>query len=160
MPDENFQDYEAFKTGMLENLAPGSAYAIVIADNIIANEWELYRLRRWFEHLRLARAEKYLVDELENSLSKEVAEKHNIVALAKSAMSPSVSDRTAGHKALEKLGVDVSRMLAITYSIYDEGVEHLETQLMSLERRRRGLHQDFDALNNRDNTTIEDAEIV
>lgn len=159
MPDETLQDYEVFKAGMLADLEPGSAYAHVIADNIIANEWELYRLRRWLEHLRLARAERYLTVELENSLSQKDANKLNIPALAESAMSPA-GDRTPGLKALEKLGIDIARLLALTYVLHDEGVEHFETQLMSLERRRRRLRQDFNAVNNRDKTTIDDAELV
>ena len=51
MPDETQQDYDAFQTAMLNDLGPKSAYANVIADSIIANEWELYRLRRWFGKL-------------------------------------------------------------------------------------------------------------
>ena len=47
MPDESPMDFAVFQEGLSKDLAPNSPYQHVVSHNIIANEWEMFRLRRW-----------------------------------------------------------------------------------------------------------------
>ena len=158
MPDESLADFESFQSGMLEDLAPSSAYANVLADNIIANEWETYRLRRWRKTLLVAHAEEYLAGAIFGAGIQDMS-KSKARALAKSALFEG-EDQAEVLEMLKALKIDPSTSLARASGVYDGALAYFEQKLASYEGRRRRLRAEFNAFEGRNTKSIPDAELL
>ncbi len=157
IPDENPMDFTSFQAGLWNDLSPNSPYASVLADSIIAKEWELYRLRRWQSSLTLSRAEEQLSHALSKLLPQTSSPEVNIKDLAKAACRESDGQNEA-LEILEELGINVSQTLAQVYVGDDDAVLHFERQISALENSRRRLRADFNEVNKRFHLTAEEAE--
>jgi hypothetical protein len=148
----------------------------VIAENFIAIEWELLQHRRMraaglrrvmrdrvsaavvnreqavhFEKLDEAwdahEAEGGTEDDCEEQFSFDRdAAKEAGQSLAQNSVSHDSDTFQAGCAEIEAMGLDVVDLMGEAYRSYDESVRDHENKLPDLERRRREVMRDYDAL--------------
>jgi len=186
--------YETFRLGHLRDLQPTTALQCTVCENLIANEWDLMQHRRMrdrviankladlveraaFEALKQAHEDK-LDAELqawvdagnEESAWEETPFNHNdarmdATDLARGAKSTDREKLAAVETELENLGVDMVALMAAAHEDARIAILRFEGDIRDLEKRRREIKGDFDALKKaapidlaRDE--FEDAEIV
>ena len=163
------------KTMMLE-LAPATPYECVIAENLVALEWEMLQHRRMrtacIREVTRSSIRKAVVEqrEAEYKAEMEAAYKAHIEAhgsegdwkapsafnrdaakvvgqnLAGRATAPDRKLQAKAYKAIKALGLNPVELMSAAYaSVTVRKVWH-EHQLQDLERRRREVRRDFDAL--------------
>lgn len=157
MAGEDLGAFDDFHDGMIQSLAPTTAYECVIAENLISIEWDLMQHQRMRDDClqqitRKAISEAVLafLKELHGTRPKkkwdEVAALAEGAGLADRAIS---RDRTIQTKAFDEitaLGMDPLQLMSQTYRTSGFGVSHHETEIRQLERRRRNVKREYDAL--------------
>ncbi len=147
MPDENPEDFEVFQAGLLNELAPITPYQNIIAQNIIANEWEMFRLRRWRKALIVDETEKQLLDRFEKTYDLNDESRDDTTNLTKVAMGGSRKEQPVAVKDLEdEYGFDTTRSISIAFTTYGGRFDRFELQIMAIESRRKRLWEDYSAL--------------
>lgn len=143
MPDENPAEFEEFQAGLLSYLDPNSAYQNIIAQDIVASEWEIFRIRRWLKVLITASAEEYFTSEIAEKLSEEEAKDIDVKSYAKTAMQIKPGKQQEMTKWFEDRDINLTRSLALAYSNYEDKFAHLERQIRLLENGRKRLWEDY-----------------
>lgn len=168
--------FDGFHDGMMRSLTPVTPYEGVIAENLIAIEWEMVQHRRIRDaSLRriikeaihqavVAREEAAHEDALDQAYDKfieaggleedwaetvafdEAAAEATGHALAKRAVSRDPAEFTAACDEIEAMGLDVIDLMGEAYRSTGTGVRSHDNKLQELERRRREVKRDFDAL--------------
>lgn len=186
--------YERFKLAHLRDLHPTTALQTTVAENLIANEWELQQLRRMLDREtahRLASSIKkpaYLAleqahedkldaefhewvsagndrDEWEGEPFDESDATADALELARQALSTDPDELAKLEAKLAAMGVDVMYLMAQVHIHVTVTAQNLGIQIRNLEKRRREIKADFDALQKASPIraameAIEDAEIV
>lgn len=179
--------FEKFRQELLRDLQPSNAYQCAVADNLIANEWDQLQHRRKRDRV-VAEAMASKIAQLAHSAMCDAANEasesaqhdhddweetpfsadqahHDARALAKRARSCDPDEILALEGELEALGVDLVALAATAEGEASRLVGFYNQQIHQLEKRRRELKADFDALQkaapvNLASEMIEDAEIV
>ena len=165
--------FEGFREGMIPSLVPLTPYEGVIAENLIAIEWELIRHRRmrdvglrkiirdtickavvareraasvnedWAAHEEAGGTD----DDWAGSVSfdKYSAEASGH-ALAAQAVSRDPAEFSAACEEIEAMGLDVVDLMGVAYRTSSGEVRYHDGRGQELERRRREVKRDFDAL--------------
>jgi hypothetical protein len=160
---------------MISSLMPATAYECVVAENLIAIEWELLQHRRMHNtSLRgiignlvlkavvakhLADHELALDQSWEHHMSSggkesawkaaefdKFAAEHAGRELGQRAVSPDRETQRAAQDELALLGMDPVEIMGTAYRTVDGSVTRHEEKLRELERRRREVKRDFDTL--------------
>jgi len=173
---EDLGSFVGFRDGMMQSLAPITPYEGLIAENLIAIEWELLQHRRMRDAslravirgtvceaviTREKAAHEVLLDGLfdehENAggtlddweepfeFDEEAAEAAG-QNLAERAMSRDPEDIATANAEIEAMGLNVVELMGEAYRSSGEGVRHHDDKIQELERRRREVKRDFDAL--------------
>jgi hypothetical protein len=173
---EDLGSFDGFHKGMMITLAPGTPYEYVVAENLIAIEWELLQHRRMRDAVLrglISRAiERAVVNrrktEYDAAISKpweqhrakggtrhdwkppfqfdEAAAKAAGMALARRAHSGNPEDRAVAYAEIAAHGCDPVDLLAEAHGSDDLELRRHEEKIEGLERRRREVKRDFDAL--------------
>ena len=168
--------FEEFREGMMQSLRPMTPYEGVIAENLITIEWELLQHRRMRDAgLRklikesiqdaVVKREKAAYEEaLDDAWEKHAQaggtnddweepfdfdkDTANAAgkALAKKAVSRNLKISKAACTEIEEMGLDALEVMGNAYRSAAPLVAHHEEKLQELERRRREVKRDFDAL--------------
>jgi hypothetical protein len=168
--------FDGFREGMMQSLAPMTPYECVIAENLIAIEWEILQHRRMRDTgLRtvIRKAIRDAVVEREETtyeaevdaaweLHEEVggieedwedpdafdkdAAKATGLALATRAVSRDPAEFAAACEEIKTMGLDVVELMGEAYCTSARSVRKHDEKLPDLERRRREVKRDFDAL--------------
>lgn len=175
IPGEDPGSFEAFHAAMMVSLGPATPYECVIAENLVAIEWELA------QHRRMRDAS--LRDIIRQAIFKAVVrqkdaehqaaleadwERHVEAGGDEADWVPTRSDRDAAETAGEELtaramsrdpevqarayeevsalGMDPVDIMGEAYRSRDRSVTHHDNRLRELEGRRREVKRDFDAL--------------
>ena len=168
--------FDGFREGMTSTLAPLTPYEAVIAENLIAIEWELIQHRR----MRDAGLRKIIRDTIctaviareevahETTLDEEW-DKHQKAggmeddwepsgsfdraaavvtgdALAAQAISPDPAETAAACQEIEAMGLNVVELMGEAYRTHSAPVRQHDEKGQELERRRREVKRDFDTL--------------
>ncbi|MGJ8561887.1 MAG: hypothetical protein ACSHX3_16860 [Litorimonas sp.] len=179
--------FDGFHDGMMQSLAPMTPYECVVAENLIAIEWELLQHRRMRDaglrqHIR--KIIKSAVVERQKQLHEvelDAAWEAHLAAggveanwetpyrfdravaeavgddLARRAVS---SDRDAQEQAyaeITELGLEPVEVMGEAYRSMDRSITKHDQQLPDLERRRREVKRDFDMLQR---ARPEEAEVI
>ncbi|WP_291133825.1 hypothetical protein [Erythrobacter sp.] len=178
---ENPETYEAFHTGLLASLNPGTPHEAVIAENLVAIEWELRQHRA----MRDASIRRTIRSEITRAVVEKAWQEFNKAAAKASARTAHDSDdlwnptevfddtdakqaacqlvdritsrdpqvRDAAEAELAQLGMDpLDLMSAATHGALtdgngaDDAPEVHDAKIRELERRRREVKRDYDAL--------------
>ena len=168
--------FDGFHNGMMQSLLPMTPYEGVIAENLIAIEWELLQHRRMRDaglrsvvrnHVSKAvvkreeaahdakldeawdahKAEGGTEDDWENpfAFDREAAQAAG-QTLAQNAVSRDPDTFHAACAEIEGMGLDVVELMSEAYVGYKTAVTKHEDKLPELERRRREVMRDFEAL--------------
>lgn len=168
--------FARFHGAMMADLAPATPYECVIAENLIALEWEMLQHRRMrsacISEVTRQSVRTAVFDQREAAHKAAVTESHaahveaggsdadwrppdgfnadaaRIVGqnLAGRATAPDRKLQAKAYKAIKALGLNPVELMSQAYaSVTVRKVWH-ERQLEDLERRRREVQRDFDAL--------------
>jgi len=168
--------FDGFRGGMMQSLVPVTPYEGVIAENLVAIEWELLQHRRMRDaglrtimrnHIREAVVARDRVDyeaELDEAWEKhqaaggtdddwewpyefdeEATEKHGD-ALARRVDPANAEEFAAACAEIEAMGLDALELMGEAYRASSRSISMHENKLQELERRRREVKRDFDAL--------------
>ena len=180
--------YDAFHAGMVETLVPCTPYEQVIADNLIGIEWELVQHRRMREAslrriMREAICEAVCRQHREShEAALEAAWQGHVEAggtkddwkkpafdaeaarqagahLAARAVSRNPEKQMDAQAEIAALGMDPVELMGEAYRSHERGVAAHHGAIVELERRRREVRRDFDALQRSRPVDIDDADI-
>jgi hypothetical protein len=151
-PDENPADFEPLHTALMQDLEPGTPYETMLAENLVALEWEMLRHRRLRDGLLLTAFREQLMvaisDEpqaMQNPDKRKVLDSQ-IIPLLDQLTDNKLSGRSQLNELLKPLNSSVTELVASAYSKASEFIANHENRLAQLEGRRRKLMQDFHAL--------------
>ncbi len=172
---EDAGSFKGFQEGMMRSLAPFTAYEAVIAENLIAIEWELLQHRRMREAAlrsdiewdvkravvarqrarheaaqKVARAA-FIKKNGEEAAWKEPAFDETAAeklgeALAARAVSPEPAVQAKAHAEIVELGLRPIDLMSRAYLDADGFADAHDEKVQQLERRRREVKRDYDAL--------------
>jgi hypothetical protein len=176
IPGEDPGSFEGFRAAMMASLIPGTPYECVIAENLIAIEWELLQhrrmhnvsLRKLIEDAIVKAVVSWKSDEHEAALD-DAWERHVEAGgteddwregsdfdddaaeeagedLAARAMSRDPKVQARAYEEVSALGMDPVEIMGEAYRSLDRSVFRHSNMLAHLERRRREVKRDFDAL--------------
>lgn len=167
--------FDEFHRGMMRSLAPFTPYECVVAENLVAIEWELLQHRRMRDadlrriiHVAIRKA---VIREKEYDHEAEfdrACEAHFDAGgseeewkeprfdgkaagragddLAERAISRDPEEQASAYAEITALGMDPVEIMGEAYRSYEEFVVRHEEKIRELEQRRREVKRDFDAL--------------
>ena len=168
--------FEGFHAGMMQSLLPMTPYEGVIAENLISIEWELLQHRRMrdagLRRVVRDRVSKAVVKREEAAHDAKLYEAWDAheaqggteddwedpfafdgeaarvagQTLAQNAVSRDPDTFRVACAEIEGLGLDVVDLMSRAYRSYEASVTKHENKLPDLERRRREVMRDFEAL--------------
>jgi len=168
--------FAVFHTGMMQSLLPMIPYEGVIAENLIAIEWELLKHRR----MRDAGLRRMLSNRISNAVVQREVAAHDAEideawdaheakggteddredplsfdqeaawaagqTLAQNAVSRDPDTFQAACAEIAGMGLDIVDLMSDAYLSNNDSVTKHETKLPDLERRLREVMRDYDAL--------------
>jgi len=149
--------FDDFHDGMTQSLAPTTAYECVIAENLISIEWDLLQHQRMRDDClqqvtRKAISEAVLafLKELHGTRPKKKWDEAATLAEGADLADRAITrDRTIQAKAYDEitaLGMDPLQLMSQTYGTSGFGISRHESEIQQLERSRRDVKRDYDAL--------------
>lgn len=164
--------YTSFHRGMMQSLMPATPYECVVAERLIAIEWELVQhliMRNACLRQNTIRAVtdavvafqeeswKRRANKKGGSIGKEGArgqktpfDKQAAMAegadLAKRATSADEDIRTAACADITALGMDPLEVMSDAYRVFESGVTYHDAKVQDLEKRSREVKREYDAL--------------
>ena len=173
---EDPASFDGFHRGMMQSLTPTTPYEGVIAENLIAIEWELLQHRRMRDaslrqHIRnsilvavVAMRKAVHEADMDADFDRHVEQggdedewkepeefdvetaSHEGDDLAKRAFSRDVDVQRAALEAISELGLDPVELMSQAYHGHNDHAQFHDGKIQELERRRREVKRDFDAL--------------
>lgn len=168
--------FDGFHGGMMQSLAPITPYECVVAENLIAIEWELLQHRRMRDaglrqHIRkiirsaVVERQKHLYETELDAVWEahlaaggtegnfEVPVRFDRTAaeatgddLARRAVSRERDAQERAYAEITELGLEPLEVMGEAYRSTDRSITRHDQQLPELERRRREVKRDFDML--------------
>ena len=175
IPGEDPGSFETFHAAMMASLGPATPYECVIAENLIAIEWELAQHRRMRDaglrdiiRQAICKAVVRQKDAEHDAALDEEWERHEEAGgdeedweptpfdsdaaeaageeLAARAMSRNPGEQAHAYEEVTALGMDPVEIMGEAYRSHNRSVTHHDDRLRELEGRRREVKRDFDAL--------------
>ncbi|MFX4296144.1 hypothetical protein [Pseudosulfitobacter pseudonitzschiae] len=146
--------FDGFREGLMHSLVPLTPYEGVVAENLIAIEWELIQHRRMRDAgLRtiIKQTIKEAIFDREDACLRDTyfdrsAAETMAVDLSARAISRNSEEMTSAHAEIEAMGLDVVELMGEAYLSSSNKVWQHDNKLQELERRRREVKRDFDLL--------------
>ncbi|RFP88246.1 hypothetical protein DZK27_09135 [Rhodobacteraceae bacterium 63075] len=167
--------FGTFHAAMMAALGPATPYECVIAENLVAIEWELAQHRRMRDaglrdiiRKAISKAVVRQKDAEHDAALDEAWERHEEAGgdeddweptqfdrdaaeadgedLAARAMSRDPGKQARAYEEVSALGMDPVEIMGEAYRSHDRSVTHHDGKLRELEGRRREVKRDFDAL--------------
>ena len=177
IPGETKMTFNVFHDQLVRTLVPTTAYEAVIAENLVAIEWELMQHRRmrdatlrkvirtaigkavvtrhhtsWEHQLELSHQRWIEAGNHEDDFE---CEEFDVVTaaeqgddLARRLIDTEANIQTEAEAELGALGMDALQVMAEGYRFSGNNVTHHDDKIQELERRRRQVKADLDALQN------------
>jgi len=162
-PDEDQTTYQALRAMLFSDLAPGTPYEHVIAQNLVDLEWEAMRHRRFRDQLILSEYKKVaaeLVDKSDNPSGFSLGPSQAVKTLAHDLVSSDAEVRSAAEQQLADRNISSSEILALAYQRRAKDLEPHDRKLAEVEVRRRRLREDYERLKASIARPIEDAQVL
>jgi hypothetical protein len=170
MVGEDAGSWEAFHAGMRQSLNPGTPYEAVIAENLIAIEWELLQHRSMREAVLRKTVRNAIRTAVENAGGEAAVAK----SLADRAVSSDTQVRERAYAEIRELGMEPVELMGEAYrgtlrssahpaftptdpleydlpaaaeqDLTDDSADFHDEKIRQLERRRREVKRDYDQL--------------
>lgn len=175
IPGEDPGSFATFHVAMVASLGPATPYECVIAENLVAIEWELVQHRRMRDaglrdiiRQAICKAVVRQKDAEHDAELDEAWEQHVAAGgdeddweptrfdrdaaeaaggdLAARAMSRDLDTQARAYEEVSALGMDPVAIMGEAYRSHDRSVTQHDNRLRELEGRRREVKRDFDAL--------------
>lgn len=175
MPGPSADAFPAFESALLRSLAPATPYEAVIAENLIAIEWELLQHRRMRDRAVASRVEEKIVeagveackarheadldrawdawiadgnaeDDFEEWPFDSPAATREATDLAARAVARDPETVAAAETEIAALGMDLLALLAAVHPAQGQAGRYHDQKIAELEGRRREVKRDLDAL--------------
>jgi hypothetical protein len=163
LPDEDPTALDALRSAFLRELAPGTPYETVLAEDIVRLEWEAQRERRLRDACLTAKYREIALGVFAHgkvsdyTLGADKQDTENAFALVGS----DPKAREQAEARLAEHGYSRSEVTAAAYQRVGQQVGVHDRNLADLERRRRRLREEYDKLKSaRLAKVVEDAEVV
>jgi len=157
--------FDSFHEGMMRSLMPATPYECVISENLIAIEWELLQHQR----MRNTNLRQITHDAISRAVVAHRQDAHDTAGgagfepapvalfdkekaeiegkdLAKRAISSDHKMQAVAYAEISGLGMDPLQVMSEAYRTSDLRVAHHHLEIQQLERRRREVKREFDAL--------------
>lgn len=164
LPGENTIACEDLRAALLLEFAPTTPYQTVLAENLVALEWEIHRYRRMRDSLIRTR---YRTIAQSTWVAKNVvtiywpgSSSEEATAFADSLLSPDAERSADAYDWLAERNIDPAELVAAAYNDAKDALAPLERMLAELETRRRLLRKDYDQLHSTSAAAIEDATLL
>jgi hypothetical protein len=166
LPDERAETFDALRQALFSDLAPATPYEHLLAEQLVALEWEALRHRRMRDSLLRAKCRELAVTAFDNR------EPHPILGFgltepdeearhrAFDLVSQDPHRREAALAELSEREITVEELMAGAYQRLAKDLEPHERQIAEIESRRRKLREDYDGLRAKRAVPVEDAEEI
>jgi hypothetical protein len=163
LPDEDADNLAYLRQALLQDLEPKSPYEHLLAEQIVALEWDAIRyrrlrdnlLKRQFRDLSIGAFAIGSIGLVHASLKNEKSE-----ALSADLMSPDGDRRQYALAVLAEKEIAPAEIMAKAYQTIARDLEVFERQIAESETRRRKLRDDYDRVRASRAKQVEDAEVV
>jgi hypothetical protein len=161
-PGEDQTAYEGFRAAILGKLAPSTPYEQIVAEKILALEWEQVRRRETREQVILLELRRFLL----KTLDERPKPNHSInlterqIALTDAVFDEDHPGREIALEVLEDEGYTLGGAIALAHLKASQFTTLLDKSMADLERRVRRLHEDYETLKASRKKPLEEAEVV
>lgn len=154
---EDAGSFDRFHGAMVASLGPTTPYECVIAENLIAIEWELTQHRRMRDASLRQIIQSAIFDafvsfrqdehkrQSEGEFDQKAAEEE-AMGLVERALSSDAKVQAEAYGTVYALGMDPVEVMGEAYSTHQRSVTYHDNKLRELEVRRREVRRDYDAL--------------
>lgn len=162
LPDEDPDEFDQLHGNLLNQLKPSVPYEVVLAENLVHNEWEIMRHRR----MRDLTYRRHFKEVAERAFTKRGSlymglDSGDRLELAEALTGEDSPARQKAERVLKNRKITLSDLVAHACERAAESLERHETQLQKLETRRRLLFEDYQRLTDRHKRDlVADAEIL
>lgn len=147
LPDENAESFEYLRKALFGALEPKSPYEQLLAEQMVALEWDAVRYRRLRDNLLKAEFRKLAegafahgrIGAVTYQLSDETYK-----ARAQELVANDSERRQSALTVLAHLAITQSEIMAKAYQQLARDLEVFERQIAETETRRRKLREDYD----------------
>lgn len=148
LPGENPEAFEAFKTQLIDDLNPSSAYERLMAEQLFLLELDLNKHRALRDALLLSEVREMSVGAFQKNKVGRVTldEDEEARDLARDLVSQEPSRRAGALDQLADREITPYEIAARAHAQVLKHLEYHDTQIAELEKRRRRLRKDYDEL--------------
>ena len=163
LPDEDADSFAYLRQAMFQDLEPKSPYEQLLAEQMVALEWDTVRYRRLRDNLlrdefrRFAKGA-FFYGSVRQIKGLMVDKKYT--ARAKDLVAQDSDRRQSALRLLEDEEITPSEIMAKAYQNIAKDLEVFERQIAESETRRRKLREDYDRLRGSRPKQVEDAEVI
>jgi hypothetical protein len=154
---EDAGSFDRFHRAMVASLGPTTPYECVVAENLIAIEWELTQHRRMRDAslrqiIQSAIFDAFVSFKQDEHVQQSEGEFDNRAVeeeakdLVERALSSDAKVQAKAYGELNALGMDPVEIMGEAYSTHERSVTYHDNKLRELEVRRREVKRDYDAL--------------
>jgi len=163
LPDEDADSFAYLRQAMFQDLEPKSPYEQLLAEQMVALEWDTVRYRRLRDNLlrdefRIFAKGALFLGRATVITAKGVDKKYEMQA--QDLVVQDSDRRQSALRLLEDKEITPSEIMAKAYQNIAKDIEVFERQIAESETRRRKLREDYDRLRGSRPKQVEDAEVI
>ncbi|MDF1706622.1 MAG: hypothetical protein P1U72_00870 [Paracoccaceae bacterium] len=163
LPDEKADKFEYLRQALFQDLEPKSPYEQLLAEQMVALEWDAVRYRRLRDNLLKGEFRElskgvFALGAIGRVNPKLETEKSKAQAL--DLVAQDNDRRQSALNILADMEIQPSEIMAKAYQQVAKDLEVFERQIAETETRRRKLRDDYDRLRAARTKHVEDAEVI
>jgi hypothetical protein len=163
LPDENADSFEYLRKALFQDLEPKSPYEQLLAEQMVALEWDAVRYRRLrdnllkieFRELSKGAFARGAIGRVHSTLETEKSKAH-----VRDLVAQDSDRRQSALTFLADFEITPSEIMAKAYQHVAKDLEVFERQIAETETRRRKLREDYDRVRGARAKKVEDAEVI
>ena len=163
LPDEDADSFAYLRQAMFQDLEPKSPYEQLLAEQMVALEWDTVRYRRLRDNLLRDEVREFAVGALCStriSRVKGLQVNPKFTAQAQDLVAQDSDRRQSALRILEEKQITPSEIMAKAYQNIAKDLEVFERQIAESETRRRKLRDDYERVRGSRPKQVEDAEVI
>jgi len=163
LPDESAESYEALRAALFSDLSPEAPYEHLLADQLVALEWDVLRHRRLRDSLLRAEFREQAVGVFYEGSVGRVNDAYSATGSRNSAAQLVSRDPGTRETALSELSarqITPEEIMAKACQAIARDLEPHDNQIAEIEARRRRLREDYDRVKASRARPIDDADEI
>lgn len=162
LPDENADNFEYLRQVLFQDLDPQSPYEQLLAEQMVALEWDAVRYRRLRDSLLRDEFREFSIGTFtfkRIGLARSIDEDKKYETQARDLVAQDSKRRQSALNVLVDMEITPSEIMAKAYQSVAKDLEVFERQIAETEKRRRKLREDYDRVRGARAKQVEDAEV-